>query len=103
MKLQLLGNKVLLKEPPLEETTPGGIIVPEKSQYHQMKTFCYMDVIAVGDGKVTPDGTVIPLKMKPGDTVLVIKTGAEIEVDGEKCYMIDSDHIVAIVEKETEG
>jgi chaperonin GroES len=55
-------------------------------------------IIAVGTGKKTEDGKVIPLTVKAGDKVLYGKySGTEITVDGEEYLIVREEDILAIV------
>ena len=57
-------------------------------------------VIAVGEGRVTPDGKVLPMSIKVGDTVLFSKwTGTEIKVNGEPHLIVKEGDILAIIER----
>ncbi|KAE8423418.1 10 kDa chaperonin [Aspergillus pseudocaelatus] len=56
-------------------------------------------VVAVGKGKVLDDGTVQPLDVREGDTILFSKdAGTEIKADGESYTVLKEDEIVAIIE-----
>ncbi|VAW18657.1 Heat shock protein 60 family co-chaperone GroES, partial [hydrothermal vent metagenome] len=82
-----LGDRVLIK-PTLEDEkkSASGIIIPEtidKEKPQQGK------VIAVGAGRVSDDGKLIPVSVKKGETVLFSKYGPdEIKVDGEEYYIL---------------
>jgi len=79
-----------------EEKTKSGIILPdtaEKERPEQGK------VIAVGPGKKTEDGKVIPMDIKVGDTVLFTKYGPNEVKVGDKEYLIaKEDDILGILE-----
>jgi len=91
-----LGDRVLVK-PVLadEKKSASGIIIPDtidKEKPEQGK------VIAVGDGRQTPDGKVIPVRVKKGDVVIFSKYGPdEIKVDGEEYYILSESNILAII------
>jgi len=91
-----LGDRVLVR--PLEEETgtlPSGIIIPETVSKEKPEQGV---VIAVGEGKTTDDGKVIPPKVKKGDTVIFSKYSPdEITVDGEEYYIISESSILAII------
>ncbi|OHA63225.1 MAG: co-chaperone GroES [Candidatus Wildermuthbacteria bacterium RIFCSPHIGHO2_01_FULL_48_25] len=101
MKITPLSDHILLEPMKQEEKTKSGILLPEsveKEKPEQGK------VIAVGPGKKTEDGKIIPLEVKVGDVVLFKKYGPdEIKVDsaeGEKEYLIASEEdILAIIEQ----
>jgi len=95
MKIRPLQDRILVKRVEEEERTKGGIIIPdtakEKPQMGQ--------VIAVGNGKKTEDGKVIPMDVKKGDKVLFSKySGTEVKVEGEELLIMREDDILGIVE-----
>ena len=96
MKIRPLQDRVLVKR--LEETTKtaGGIIIPDTAKEKPSEG----KVIAVGEGRVTPDGRVLPMNIKVGDVVLFSKwTGTEIKIDGEPHLIVKEGDILAIVER----
>ena len=73
----------------------GGSIIPDtaKEKPHRGK------IIAVGKGKVKDDGSVTPLDVKAGDTVLFGKYGGqEIKLDGNEYLIMREDEILGVVE-----
>jgi chaperonin GroES len=80
----------------LEEKTRGGIFLPdtaEKEKSEQGK------VIAVGSGRKTNDGKIIPLSVKSGDIVLFTKYGPnEIKVENKEYLIAKEEDILAIIE-----
>lgn len=90
-----LGDRVLLESPTREEKTKGGIIIPEivdQEKPEQGK------VIAVGEGRVTDSGKIIPVKVKVGDKVVFSKYGYdEITVDSKAYYMLKEENILAVI------
>ena len=77
------------------EQMVGGIIIPDtaKEKPQQGK------VLAVGKGTVKEDGSVIPLDVKAGDTVLFGKySGQEITVDGTEYLIMKEDDVLGIIE-----
>ncbi|MDH5385832.1 MAG: co-chaperone GroES, partial [Candidatus Aminicenantes bacterium] len=63
MKVIPLHDRVLVKRLEPEETTKGGIIIPDTAKEKPQEA----KVIEVGKGRVTEDGKVIPLEVKKGD------------------------------------
>ena len=81
----------------LEEdtTTASGIIIPDSAKEKPVQG----NVIAVGKGKVTEDGKVLPLDVKVGDKVLFGKySGTEVKLDGKEFLMMREDDILGVVE-----
>lgn len=93
MKIQPLGDRVVLKVLDAEETTKGGIVLPDTAKEKPQEG----KIVAVGKGKVL-DGKEIPLEVKIGDKVLYGKySGTEIMVDGEELLILKEEDILAIV------
>ena len=93
-KIKPLGDKVLIKRLEAEERTAGGIVLPDtaKEKPKQGK------VIALGDGRETESGEVVPFQVKKGDTVLFGSfAGTEVTIDGEEYLLIPEDEILAII------
>ena len=66
MKLQPLGDRIVVKRLASEEKTAGGILLPDTAKNKPQRG----KVLAVGPGKQLKDGTRRPLQVKVGDTVL---------------------------------
>ncbi|MBL7225766.1 MAG: co-chaperone GroES [Desulfobacteraceae bacterium] len=95
MKIRPLHDRVIVKRVDEEETTKGGIIIPDTAKEKPVEG----KVMAVGDGKVTDDGKKIPLEVKAGDKILFGKyAGTEIQIEGEEHIIMREDDIIAIVE-----
>ena len=96
MQIKPLSDHILIEPMKLEEKTRGGIFLPdtaEKEKSEQGK------VIAVGSGKKTNDGKIIPLSVKAGDIVLFTKYGPnEIKVDSKEYLIAREEDILAIIE-----
>jgi len=95
MKFRPLYDRILVERVELEETTKGGIILPDtaKEKPQQGK------VIAVGQGKKTEDGKIIPLEVKAGTMILFGKySGSEVKVEGVEYLIMREDDVLGIVE-----
>jgi chaperonin GroES len=95
MKLRPLQDRILVKRIEEEEKTAGGIFIPdtakEKPQMGQ--------IVAVGNGKKTEDGKVIPVDLKAGDNVLFSKyAGTEVKVEGEEFLIMREDDILGVID-----
>ena len=96
IQLKPLGNRVLVRRLEEKETVKGGIILPETAKKKQEMT----EVVAVGPGKKTQDGKLLPMPVKVGDVVLVDKyAGQEITLNDEEFVVVRGDDIVAIIER----
>ncbi|ORJ54969.1 co-chaperone GroES [Geothermobacter hydrogeniphilus] len=95
MNIRPLHDRIIVERLEEETTTASGLIIPDtaKEKPQQGK------VIAVGNGKKTEDGKVLPLDVKAGDTVLFGKyAGTEVKVDGKEYLMMREDDVMGIVE-----
>jgi chaperonin GroES len=95
MKIRPLQDRVIVKRLEEEEKTKGGIIIPDSAKEKPQEG----KVIAVGKGKVTEDGKVIPLDVKVGDKILFGKySGSEIKIGGEEHLIMREEDILGIIE-----
>jgi chaperonin GroES len=92
MKVIPLHDRVLVKRLEAEETTKGGIIIPDTAKEKPQEA----EVIAVGQGRVGDDGKVVPLEVKKGDKVLIGKfSGTEVTIEGEEHVILREEEILA--------
>lgn len=95
MKIRPLQDRIIVKRTEEEETTSGGIIIPDTAKEKPQEG----KVIAVGKGKMNEDGSVQPLDVKPGDKVLFGKyAGTEIKIEGEEHLIMREDDLLGVVE-----
>ena len=95
MKVRPLHDRVIVKRIEEEETTKGGIIIPDSAKEKPMEG----EIVAVGSGKVMEDGKKIPLEVKAGNRVLFGKyAGTDIKIDGEDRLIMREDDVIAILE-----
>ena len=96
MKIKPLSNHILIEPIKEEEKTKGGILLPETAEKEKPEQG---KVIAVGPGKRTESGKIIPMDIKPGQKVLFKKYGPDEVKIGDKEYLIATeDDILAIIE-----
>ena len=89
-----LGGKVLIKRLEAEETTAGGIVLPDAAKEKPQQG----TVLSLGDGKLLDDGKRAAFQVKAGDKVLFASyAGTEIKVDGEELMLMDESDILAIL------
>ena len=90
-----LGDKILVKPAEAKEVKKGGIIIPDTAKEKPQEG----EVIAVGKGKITDDGKVLPLDVKAGDKVLFGKySGTEVKIDDKEYMIMTQDDILGIIE-----
>ena len=96
MNLKPLSDRVIIKQDEAEETTASGLILTSSSKEKPQRG----TVIAVGEGKRADDGSLIPMPVSEGDTVVYGKyAGQEIHVEGEDYIICRADDIIAVVVK----
>jgi chaperonin GroES len=94
MKIRPLHDRIVIKRKTEEEKTAGGLYIPESAKERPTEA----TVVSVGKGRVQEDGSVTPLVVKAGDTVLFGKyAGTEIKLDGEELLIIREEDVLAIV------
>ncbi|MDD5512594.1 MAG: co-chaperone GroES [Candidatus Omnitrophica bacterium] len=95
MKIQPLGDRVLVKPLEAESKTKGGILLPDTAKEKPQEG----EVVAVGKGKTLDNGTFKALEVKAGDKVLYGKySGNEITTkDGEELLIMREEDILAIM------
>lgn len=91
-KIRPLYDRVLIKRLETEEKTQGGIIIPDTAKEKGQTG----EVIAVGNGRLSKDGTITPLQVKAGDTVYFGKySGTDV---GDDHIILREDEVLGIVE-----
>jgi chaperonin GroES len=94
MKVKPLYDRILLKRIEENETTKGGIIIPDTAKEKPQEG----KVMAVGAGALDDSGKRIPMEVKKGDRVLFGKySGQEIKLDGEEHVIVKQDEILGII------
>jgi chaperonin GroES len=95
MKIRPLQDRVIVKRVEEDETTKGGIIIPDTAKEKPIEG----KVIAVGKGKVREDGKIQPLDVKKGDRILFGKyAGTDIKIEGEEHLIMREDDILGVIE-----
>ena len=94
VKIQPLGDRVLVKPAETKETKRGGIIIPDTAKEKPQEGL----VVATGKGKTTDEGKVLPMDVKAGDKILYGKySGNEIKIDDEDYLIMHQDDILGIL------
>lgn len=93
ISLKPLHDRLVVKRLEEDNTTPGGIVIPDAAKEKPSKG----EVIAVGSGKPLDNGSVRPLEVKAGDKVLFGKyAGTETKWDGQEYLILREEDIIAI-------
>ncbi len=94
IKMRPLGDRVVVKRLDEEETTAGGIIIPDSAKEKPQEG----KVVAVGPGR-TEDGKTVKMDVKKGDKILFGKySGTEVTIDGEEHIIMREDDILGVIE-----
>lgn len=94
IKIQPLGDRLIIKAVEAKEVKKSGIIIPETAKEKPQEGL----VVAVGKGKTTEDGKLIPMEVKNGDTVLYGKySGTEIKINDEEYLIMREEDVLGIV------
>lgn len=93
-KIRPLDDRVVVKPEDAEETTAGGIVLPDSAQEKPQRG----TVVAVGPGKLLDNGNRGTLSVAVGDVVIYGKYGgSDIEVDGDEVKILRESDILAKV------
>jgi chaperonin GroES len=94
MKIRPLQDRIIVKRIGEEETSKGGIIIPDTAKEKPQEG----KVVAVGKGKIRDDGVLQKLDIKKGDRVLFGKfAGTEVTLDGTEHVILREDDVLGIV------
>jgi chaperonin GroES len=92
VKLQPMGDRLVVKPLQSEEKTKSGIYLPDTAKEKPQEG----KVIAVGPGRMTDEGKRIAPDVEVGDVVLYAKYGgSEIKIDGEEFIIMRESDILA--------
>lgn len=96
MKIRPLHDRIIVKRLEEEETTKGGIIIPDSAKEKPSEGL----IIAVGKGKVLENGTQLPLDVKKNDRILFGKyAGTDIKIEGDEFLIMREDDVLGVIEK----
>ena len=94
MNVKPLGDRVVIKNVEMEETTKSGIVLPGAAKEKPQMA----EVIAVGPGGIV-DGKEIVMQVTVGQKVIYSKyAGTEVKLDGKEMIIVRQNDILAIVE-----
>jgi chaperonin GroES len=102
MRIRPLYDRIVVKRIEEKEQIQGGIIIPDTAKEKPQEG----EVVAVGQGKRTEDGKLIPLDVKAGDRILFGKySGSDIKIDGDEYLIMREDEVLGVLEngKEKKG
>jgi chaperonin GroES len=94
IKIQPVGDRILVKFAAEKEQVRGGVIIPDSAKEKPQEA----KIIALGRGTKDKDGGLHPFEVKVGDTVLLAKfAGAEVKLDGESYTLVREDDILGLM------
>jgi chaperonin GroES len=95
VKLQPLGDRVVVEREESEERTAGGIVLPDSAKDKPARG----TVIAIGDGRLLDDGSRSKLQVKVGDKVLFTSYAPEtIKLNDQELLLMREEDILAVIE-----
>ena len=93
MKIVPLIDKVVVKRTEPEETTAGGIVLPDAARERPAEG----RVVSIGPGRTAKDGRLVQLQVSEGDRVLFSShAGMEVEVDGDEFLILNEGDILTV-------
>ena len=95
LNLKPLGERLIVEPVEQEETTSGGIVLPETAKEKPQKG----KVLAVGPGARDESGSRVQMDVAADDEVLFAKySGTEVKVEGEEVLVMREDDIMGVIE-----
>lgn len=96
MKVVPIGDKIVVKRLDAEETTTGGIVLPDSAREKPKQG----RVLSVGDGKLLNDGRRVPHQVVEGDRILFTSwAGSEVMVNGQELLIMSEEEVLAILDR----
>lgn len=96
MKLNPIHDRVVIKRIEADTQSAGGIIIPDNAAEKPDQGI----VLAVGQGRRTEDGTLIPMTLKVDDKVLFGKfAGQQVKIQGEEVLVLREEEVYAVIEE----
>ena len=94
MSLQPLEDRIVVRPAEAEEKTASGLVIPDTAKEKPQQG----EVLAVGPGRRSDSGELIPLDINVGDTVVYSKYGGtEITVDGDDLLILNGRDVLAVL------
>jgi len=99
-KLEALFDAVIVKPVEEEDTTYGSIVVPDMGKEKPEMG----EVLAVGEGRITPEGAIVKNQLKVGQDVIVPKFGAQkVELENETYIMAGESDVLGIIKQKEDN
>ncbi|MAI73517.1 MAG: co-chaperone GroES [Rhodopirellula sp.] len=94
IRLQPMGERIVVKRVESEETTAGGIVLPDSAREKPARG----TVVAVGSGRLLDDGSRAESQLSNGDIVLFSSyAGEQVEIDDVEYLLMREDDVLAVI------
>ena len=94
MKVQPLGDRILIEAVEETEQVKDGIVIPDSAKEKPQEA----KVIALGTGKTDDNGKKVPFEVKVGDRVLTSKYGGtDVKLNGNEFKILSSSDVLAVI------
>ena len=94
MKVQPLGDRILIETLEETEQVKDGIVIPDSAKEKPQEA----KVVALGTGKIDDNGKKIPFEVKVGDRVLTSKYGGtDVKLNGNEYKILSSSDVLAVI------
>ncbi len=95
IRLQPMGERIVVQRVESESTTAGGIVLPDSAQEKPARG----TVVAIGSGKLLDDGSRAQSSLKEGDHVLFSSyAGETVEIDDVEYLLMREDDVLGVLE-----
>lgn len=95
VNLQPIGERIVVQREASEETTAGGIVLPDSAKEKPARG----TVVAIGSGRLLDDGSRAESQLKAGDHVLFSSyAGETVEIDDVEYLLMREDDVLAVLE-----
>ena len=95
-RIRPLADRVVIKPAEREEKTKGGLFIPDTASKERPMEG---EIVAVGDGRRTDEGALVPMSVKVGDKVLFAKySGTEYNVDDVDYLVLAEKDILGVIQ-----
>ena len=95
IKIRPLDDRVVIQPTEAEETTAGGIVLPDSATEKPSQG----EILAAGPGKMTDGGDVRALDVKTGDKIIFGQyAGSTVKIDGEELLILSESEIFGVLE-----
>ena len=94
--LKPLGDRIVVESVEQAQTSVGGVILPDTAKEKPQEGV----VLAVGPGRKTDKGEIVPMELKVGDRIIYSKySGSEIKIEGKEYLIVSEKDVLAIVKR----